>query len=99
MSVPCGESMACVSFQSLILSHASIAYAYTTRYLSTSPLSSIKTDDQDFQEALRIISQLVPALTDQKSKVLHSSLDDVVTDVWSRFEPVRFPMTHSTLLF
>lgn len=59
------------------------------RYFATSPLSSLTNDDQDLQEASRIISQLAPFLTDRKSKVLHSSLDDVITDVWSRFEPVN----------
>ena len=66
----------------------SIAYAYTIRSLSTSPLSFLKTDDPDFQEARRIISQLAPFLTESKSKVLHSSLSGVVTDVWSRFDSV-----------
>jgi hypothetical protein len=77
----------CVPFLSLIL-YSSIAYAYVVRYFAASPLSAFKTDDQDLQEASRIISQLVPCLTDRKSKALHSSLDDVVTDVWSRFVPV-----------
>ncbi|KIM90558.1 hypothetical protein PILCRDRAFT_812311 [Piloderma croceum F 1598] len=63
-----------------------LAYAYTTRYLSISPLSSLNADNPDFQEARRIISQLAPFVTDRKSKILHSSLDSVITDIWSRFE-------------
>jgi len=54
-----------------------MAYAYATRYLSTSPLSSVSADDPDFQEAHRIISDLAPFLTDRKSKILHSSLSGV----------------------
>jgi hypothetical protein len=51
-------------------------------------LSSLEIDDADFQEARRIISQLAPFLTDRKSRVLHLSLSGIVTDIWSRFEPV-----------
>lgn len=40
-------------------------------------------------EARRIISQAVPFLVARQSKVLYSTLSSAVTDVWSRFDPVR----------
>ncbi|KZP30636.1 hypothetical protein FIBSPDRAFT_814946 [Athelia psychrophila] len=63
-----------------------VAYAYATRYLATSPLSTLTADEPEWQEARRITSQLVPFLTDRSSKVLHSNLSSVVTDLWSRFD-------------
>ena len=66
-----------------------IAYAYTTRHLMTSPLSSMSPNDSDVPEARSILGRLVPFLVDKGSKTRFSSLKAVVTDIWSRFEPVR----------
>jgi hypothetical protein len=62
---------------------------FATRRLSVSPLSSTGDDVSDEVEARRIISQAVPFLVTRQSKVLYSTLSSAVTDVWSRFEPVR----------
>ncbi|OJA21550.1 hypothetical protein AZE42_03238 [Rhizopogon vesiculosus] len=64
-----------------------IAYAFTTRRLSVSPLSSAGDDASDEVEARRIISQAVPFLVARQSKVLYSDLSSAITDVWSRFDP------------
>ena len=45
-------------------------------------------------EARRIISQAVPFLVARQSKVLYSTLSSAVTDVWSRFGPVRLIINH-----
>ena len=67
----------------------SIAYSYTTRHLSISPLSGIGTNSPDFVEARHLLSQLVPFITDRKSTTLYSNLSSLTTDMWSRFQPVR----------
>ncbi|KAG6890083.1 hypothetical protein C0995_012032 [Termitomyces sp. Mi166 len=64
-----------------------IAYAFVTRHLSVSPLSSLTPEDIDYEEAKRLISQLVPFLVDRKSTTLHPNLSSLSTDVWSRFKP------------
>ncbi|KAF8074905.1 hypothetical protein FPV67DRAFT_1475407 [Lyophyllum atratum] len=64
-----------------------IAYSFTTRHLSVSPLSSLQPEDVDFEEARRLISQLVPFLTARKSATLFPNLSSLMTDIWSRFEP------------
>lgn len=61
-----------------------IAYAFATRHLSVSPLSSA---ENDAPEARRIISQAVPFLVARQSQVLYLTLSSAVTDVWSRFDP------------
>lgn len=61
-----------------------VAYAFATRHLSVSPLSSA---ENDAPEARRIISQAVPFLVARHSQVLYSTLSSAVTDVWSRFDP------------
>ena len=66
----------------------SIAYAYVTRHLSTSPLSSLDHEDPDYQEAKSIFIQLVPFLTARRSQTLYQSLEEAITDMWSRFEIV-----------
>lgn len=73
-----------------------VAYAYVTRYLATSPLTALEPSEQD--EARRLISQLVPFLTDRLSKTVHSSLSAAVTDLLSRFQPVRVLVDACVLL-
>ncbi|KAF9816006.1 hypothetical protein IEO21_04256 [Rhodonia placenta] len=63
-----------------------IAYAYVTRHFATSPLTKFPPSDPDRADAFRIISKLVPFLTDRKSKTIHPTLSSVVTDLWSRFD-------------
>ncbi|KAG0699902.1 hypothetical protein DFH29DRAFT_934535 [Suillus ampliporus] len=64
-----------------------VAYAFVTRHLSISPLSSAENDASDETEARRIISQAVPFLVARQSKVLYSTLSSAVTDVCSRLDP------------
>ncbi|KIP07070.1 hypothetical protein PHLGIDRAFT_127858 [Phlebiopsis gigantea 11061_1 CR5-6] len=64
-----------------------VAYAYITRYLSTSSLSSLSPGEPERAEARRLFSTLVPFLTDKKSKTVLPSLSGLITDLWSRFEP------------
>ncbi|KAJ6610506.1 hypothetical protein B0H10DRAFT_1222309 [Mycena sp. CBHHK59/15] len=72
-----------------------IAYAYTTRHLSSSPLSVASNDDAD--AARTIFSQLTPFLTTRTSKILYLSLDSAITDIHSRLPtgsatPRLFPL-------
>ncbi|KAG5636783.1 hypothetical protein H0H81_006897 [Sphagnurus paluster] len=64
-----------------------IAYAFTTRHLSASPLSSLTPENTDYEEARRLISQLAPFLTDRRSTTVYPNLSSLTTDVWSRFKP------------
>ncbi|KAL0570544.1 hypothetical protein V5O48_011411 [Marasmius crinis-equi] len=57
-----------------------IAYAFATRHLNVSPLADTPTEAKD------VISKLVPFLTEKKSNTVLTSVDSVVTDVWSRFD-------------
>ncbi|KAN0088667.1 hypothetical protein V8E55_005724 [Tylopilus felleus] len=64
-----------------------LAYAYVTRHLAMSPLSSTTNDLQDRCEARKILSQSVPFLVDRKSKLLHTSPTDAIVSFWSRLDP------------
>ncbi|KAA1469106.1 hypothetical protein DENSPDRAFT_834646 [Dentipellis sp. KUC8613] len=62
-----------------------LAYAYTTRRLSISPLAEASPDDAE--AARTSIARLVPFLVDRKSKVRLEDPQSAVTDVWSCAEP------------
>ncbi|TFY65414.1 hypothetical protein EVG20_g5599 [Dentipellis fragilis] len=62
-----------------------LAYAYTTRRMSISPLSEASADDAEAARAS--MARLVPFLVDRKSKVRLEDPQSAVTDVWSRAEP------------
>ncbi|PCH44107.1 hypothetical protein WOLCODRAFT_133088 [Wolfiporia cocos MD-104 SS10] len=64
-----------------------ITYAYITRSLATSPLSSVSPSNPEYEEARATVSRLLPFLADRKSTMVYPSLSNVVTDIWSRFEP------------
>lgn len=66
----------------------SLAYAYVTRRLSSSPLSALKTSDSDHTVARDILFHISPFLLDRKSTISFKSVDDVVTYVWSRLDAV-----------
>lgn len=63
-----------------------IAYAYATRHLGTSPLSSLTPDDPNYDEARRLISQLVPFVVERRAVTLYSDITTVITDIWSRLD-------------
>ncbi|KAH9951174.1 hypothetical protein B0H21DRAFT_355876 [Amylocystis lapponica] len=63
------------------------AYAYTTRHLAMSPLSSVDPAEPQIEDARGTIARLVPFLTDRRSKTVHWTLSSVEIDLWSRFEP------------
>jgi len=63
-----------------------IAYAFITRRLATSPLSSLDPNNSDYDEAKQLLGQLVPFLLDRKSTVLHTNVSDAITDIWSKFD-------------
>lgn len=65
---------------------SSICYAYAIRYFATSPLSRAEIGDD--VEIHQTLSQSLPFLVDRKSKIAHSNLSSVVTDVWSRLQHV-----------
>ncbi|THG99659.1 hypothetical protein EW145_g7224 [Phellinidium pouzarii] len=62
-----------------------IAYAYTTRYLGKSPLTSKSTDtDLDAASVRQTMRNLVPFISDRRARALLESMDAVVTDMWPR---------------
>ncbi|KAF8159586.1 hypothetical protein B0H34DRAFT_410077 [Crassisporium funariophilum] len=63
-----------------------VAYAYITRHLGTSALCSLVPEVPEYAEARRLVSQLVPFLTDRKSTTLYPNLSAVITDIWSLFD-------------
>ncbi|KAG7093986.1 hypothetical protein E1B28_007616 [Marasmius oreades] len=58
-----------------------IAYAYATRRFVTSLLSNAP--EKDVRE---MISKLVPFLAERKSTTLHTNLNSLIVDMWSRFD-------------
>ena len=66
----------------------SMAYAYVTRHFSMSPLASSTNDSQDQKEARRLIAYVVPFIADKRSRVLHGTLTQAVTNVWSKLDSV-----------
>ncbi|KAF8817476.1 hypothetical protein BYT27DRAFT_7199005 [Phlegmacium glaucopus] len=63
-----------------------ISYAYVTRHLGVSPLCSLPHRDPEYSEARRLISRLVPFLTDRKSTKLYPNLTAISTEIWSAFD-------------
>ncbi|KIM53433.1 hypothetical protein SCLCIDRAFT_11592 [Scleroderma citrinum Foug A] len=63
-----------------------LAYAYATRHFSMSRLASPGNDPQDQREARRLIARAVPFIADRRSRVLHITLSDAVTNIWSRLD-------------
>ncbi|KIM44574.1 hypothetical protein M413DRAFT_442543 [Hebeloma cylindrosporum] len=63
-----------------------ISYAYIIRHLGISALQSLTSDDPEHHEARRLVTKLVPFLTDRKSMELYPSLSTVITDIWSTFD-------------
>ncbi|KAF8909308.1 hypothetical protein CPB84DRAFT_1765790 [Gymnopilus junonius] len=64
-----------------------IAYVYTTRHMGVSPLGTLQPGDLEHRAARRLISQLVPFLTERKSTQIYSDLPSVITVIWSLSEP------------
>ncbi|GAV98705.1 zinc finger hit domain-containing protein 2-like [Lentinula edodes] len=77
-----------------------IAYAFVTRRLATSPLSTLSytIHSQDSEEVKHLLAQLVPFVMDRKSKVLHTSLSTAIDDVWSRFDKSAISSSTFTVL-
>lgn len=88
MSIPKSLVKDTLAGPSLVFNMAAIciAYAFATRQLAWSPLSSLPALSVDRQEAQKIISQLVPFLVDQSGTTLYKDMISMITDVWSRFE-------------
>lgn len=53
-----------------------------------SRLASPGNDPQDQREARRLIARAVPFIADRRSRVLHITLSDAVTNIWSRLDLV-----------
>jgi hypothetical protein len=68
----------------------SVAYAFVTRHLGTSPLCKLELGDPEYQEGRQLFSRLLPFLTDRKSAKTYDNLSDLTTDLWSRFDLVSF---------
>lgn len=70
----------------------SLGYAFTTRHLVTSPLATLtqtSATEDDASAARHDIAQTVPFLIDRKSTIMFESVDQVITEVWSRLDNVR----------
>ncbi|KAF8661330.1 hypothetical protein AX16_001426 [Volvariella volvacea WC 439] len=86
---------------SLVFNMAAIclAYAYTTRHLATSPLSSLFPESADHEQARQAVGQIVPFLVDRSGTTLYTNMSSMITDVWSRFsEGAASPELFSILL-
>ena len=70
----------------------SISYAYITRHLGISPLCNIRVRHQEpeYSEARRLISRLVPFLTERKSTKVYPTLKAISTEIWSTFDLVSY---------
>ncbi|RXW23049.1 hypothetical protein EST38_g2810 [Candolleomyces aberdarensis] len=76
-----------------------ICYAFAIRHLGVASFSRRLCDLNDLEEALGLVSRLVPFLMDRKSTLVHTSLTGVITDLWSRFDKNAItPDLMSTLL-
>ncbi|KAI0785209.1 hypothetical protein C8Q75DRAFT_723127 [Abortiporus biennis] len=76
-----------------------IVYSYITRSLSTSPLSSLRSIDPEYQEAKRFVSRLLPFLVERRSTSVFPNLSATITDLWSRFDSEKIsPILLSILL-
>ncbi|KIJ34956.1 hypothetical protein M422DRAFT_262918 [Sphaerobolus stellatus SS14] len=73
-----------------------VAYAYVTRRLSISPLSSLGPKDSDHTDALELLSRTVPFLIDRKSTLIYRSVDDLVTATWANFEAISDTATNES---
>ena len=82
-----------VLFLSLVILIHRTAYAYITRHLGVSPLSagpsraSGNDDDDDdsvASTARHLFRALAPFISDKRSRVLFTSMDAVVADMWPR---------------
>ena len=73
---------------------SSVAYAYTTRHLVVSPLASLTkpiVSEDDLGAARNDIAQAAPFLVDRRSTIIFSSVDQVITEIWSRMDAVCIP--------
>lgn len=70
-----------------------VVYSFITRHFATSPLSDLASTHHDAEAARNMIGRLVPFLTEKRSTVKFETMSAAVTDIWSRFEPVR--LSHS----
>ncbi|KZV66303.1 hypothetical protein PENSPDRAFT_755787 [Peniophora sp. CONT] len=88
MSVPASLVKPQQSSFPLAYNHVTIfiAYVYTSRHLTTSPLSH-STSANVNGDARQIICGIVPFLADKRSTTRFPTLESAITDVWSRFEP------------
>lgn len=74
-----------------------LAYAYVTRKLLISPLSSIKTNDADRKIAIDLFKRVAPFLTDKRSTLVFSSVDDIVTFFWSKLDTLSDTPTDTSI--
>ncbi|GJJ09252.1 hypothetical protein Clacol_003474 [Clathrus columnatus] len=74
-----------------------LAYAYVTRKLLTSPLSSIKVADPDRKIARDLFGQVAPFLTEKRSTLAFNSVDDLVTFFWSKFDSLSDTPTDTSV--
>ncbi|KAF8326830.1 uncharacterized protein EI90DRAFT_1876391 [Cantharellus anzutake] len=61
-----------------------LSYAFTTRHLATSPLLVLLDNDQDASR--EDIAVTAPFLLDRRSTVAFRSVEEVITELWSRDE-------------
>ncbi|KAI0033905.1 hypothetical protein K488DRAFT_46671 [Vararia minispora EC-137] len=75
-----------------------VAYAFTTRHFSASPLFDSLPETMT-GDARQLVRSLVPFLSDKKSTTKFVTLEAAITYVWSRFEPGSMtPASFSLLL-
>ena len=67
----------------------SLAYAFATRHLVSSPLATVISDEVECAATREDIGKSAPFLVERRSTMVFGSVDQVVTEVWSRIDSVR----------
>lgn len=67
---------------------SSAIYAFAIRRLGISAFSSLPTDGPDTEAARTIFTRAVPFLTDLKSRMVLTTIDEVITNLWPNLEGV-----------
>lgn len=80
------------------LAAISIAYAYLTRTLRVSPLSAVDRDSADHVEIKRLVSQLIPFITERNSTMVYEDIQSVKRGLWARLGADSMERTQYTAL-
>ncbi|KAF9509735.1 hypothetical protein BS47DRAFT_1320078 [Hydnum rufescens UP504] len=89
MAIPLSPSKLHIQGQPSLLYNifaTTLAYAFATRHLVASPLSTVVSDEIECAAAREDIGKTAPFLVERRSTMVFGSVDQVVTEVWSRMD-------------